>query len=125
MFIFSSKLGNSRCAGPNFPFSCIHFCCPHYIIHSLSAVKVSQPTKYSINNKNLQYLNVLRSYHGSDGYSPACHHRGQSFLSELDHVGFAVDKVALGRVSLQVLWFSPALCYLCYILMHSPITSAI
>ena len=47
------------------------------------------------------------------------------FLPGLDHVGFAVDRVALGQVFLQVLWFSAELCYLCSILMHSPITSAI
>jgi hypothetical protein len=47
------------------------------------------------------------------------------FLPGLDHVGFSVDKEALGQVFLQVFWFTPELCYLCSILMHSPITSAI
>jgi hypothetical protein len=56
----------------------------------------------------LQFFSIdARLYHGSDGQLPACHCRGPGSIPGQSHLGFVVDKVALGWVFLPALQFSP------------------
>ena len=56
--------------------------------------------------RTLQFFSIdTRFYHGSGGQLPACHCEGPGSIPGQSHLGFVVDKMALGKVFLPALTF--------------------
>ena len=75
----------------------------------------------------MQFFSIdTRRYHGSGGQLPACHGGGPGSIPGQSHLGFMVDKIALGEVFLPALQFSLSVSFHhCFILIHSSTTHTV